>query len=499
MEKESLSLGQQLIRGGFALSMAKLATRALGVISALTVPRWLGPEEMGLFAVAMLAIAALHAFTESGFSSAFMQRKVDFEQYIEPVRTFNLLRGFAMGGIIFLSAPYVANFMNAPRSENVLKALAISPVLTGAIPMIWTLASKRLRFAYLAKYNVGMTVLNLVITVPLAWYLKNVWALVWGLLIASSIDVVISSFLSREGRGFTTNLSPLKDLRAFGFWIFLTCIISYFYINGGNWIIGRLLDVQSLAVYTLAFKFSTMFTGEAASIISQMTLPVFSHLQDDLPRLREGFRKSFGILAMITVGVGVFFCVAARDYFVIVLEDKWSDYTTLFNHLLPWLALWGICSALAGAQTGVFQALGKPKWWMWTVVVMCLLMVILLWPAVHFFGAVGVAGLLGGIAATMQIVRYILLGRMLQLRFSEVSAHVVVPAFAGILAVTVSTSIRGHFTANIWGQAFLANGVVVLFYIAALLAFSRYIYPNPAYLIGNLKGAIIGKLRESFG
>ncbi|NCC05486.1 MAG: hypothetical protein EOM37_15945 [Proteobacteria bacterium] len=478
MDDTSNSLGRKIIYGGMVIASAQVLIRALGIVSALTVPRWLGPEEMGIFAVSMLVIAAIDAFTESGLVSAFLQRKSDYGKYIVPVRTFNALRGIFLGFLIYFSAPYVAHLMSAPRSMGVLKVLALAPVINGFMPMIWQLALKNFQFGYQAKYHAFMAFLNIGITVSLAWYLKNVWALVLGMLVSSLIGVVISTLMSREGRGFTLNLKPLEDLHSFGFWIFLTSIVSYLFTNGGNWLVGSLLSVQILAVYTLALKFSTMFTGEAASIINQMMLPVFSHIQDDLPRLRTGFQKSFGILAMIVVGVGVFFCVTAQDYFTIVLSAKWASYTTLFNSLLPWMTMWGISSALAGAQSGVFQALGKPHWWLWSILAMCAIMLLLIWPAIRLFGAVGAAAVLGGVAALMQIVRYIALARMIQIAFIKIISHVIGPVAAGILAVVAATWARGAMVDNVWGQAVLANSVVVCVYLLGLVLCAPIMEPN---------------------
>lgn len=492
---ESQSLGKRITSGGIALSLARIATQALGAVSALTVPRWLGPEEMGVFAVAMLALGAIEAFTQSGFASAFIQRKTDYEKYLLPVRTFNALRGFFLGCVIFLSAPHVAQWMDAPRSASVLRVMALIPVLDGLMPMIWTLASKRLRFGYAAKFNVCMTALNLAVTIPLAYHLMSVWALVWGMLASSLVGVVVSSLLDQEGRGFTLDWRPLRDLHRFGFWIFLTAIASYVYVNGGNWLIGRLLDLQTLAVYTLAFRSCTMFTGEAAKIINGMMFPVFSLIQDDLPRLRTGFRKSFGILAMIIGGVGAFFCVASRDYFAIVLGDKWGAYTELFNSLLPWLTLWGVCSAFAGAQSGIFQALGKPNWWLYTVLIMCAAMLVLIGPAVHLWGAVGVAGILGGVATIMQLARYAILSRMLHLRFHQVAGHVLLPAAGGVLSVALATAARGYVKSQAWGQAAAAVTIVTSVYLATLLVFGRYMYPNPVVLIGQVKKAALDRFK----
>lgn len=490
------SLGKQIILGGAVLSIARLMTRTLGILSALTIPRWLGPAEMGVFAVAMLALGAIDAFTQSGLGAAFIQRKTDYEQYILPVRTFNAIRGLVLALVVFFTAPYIAHWMGSPRSAEVLRVLAILPLANGLTPMIWTLASKRLLFGYQAKYNVFVTAINLAITIPLAWYLMSVWALVWGSVFSTIVGLVLSTYLDQEGRGFTLKWRPLKDLHRFGFWIFLTKIVSYLYINGGNWLIGIVLNVQILAVYTLANKFCTLFTHEASAIINQMMLPVFSHIQDDLPRLQTGFRKSFGMLAIAVIGIGSLFCVASRDYFVIVLGAKWIEHTALFNSLLPWLTLWGISGAFSGAQSGVFQALGKPNWWFMNVLVMCVLMLLLLWPAVHFWGAVGVAALLGVIAVVMQFVRYFLLAHILRLRVRDVVAHVTVPAIAGLLGVICATMIRGHLNDNIWKQAILANSIVLIVYLSTILIFSRYLYPNPIEMLALAKDIVITRLRE---
>jgi hypothetical protein len=123
-------------------------------------------------------------------------------------------------------------------------------------------------------------------------------------------------------------------------------------------------------------------------------------------------------------------------------------------------------------------------------------MLALLWPAVHFGGAVSVAAVLGSVAAGMQIVRYIILARMLQLRVIQVLSHVTVPAAAGILSVTLATLVRGQLTPNMWGQAALAATVVSLVYTGTLLIFARYMYPNPLHLAGLLRDTAMSRFRE---
>ena len=508
------SLGKRIITGGMVLSVARVMTKALTGVCSLIIPRWLGPTEMGLFGVALLVLAAIDAFTQSGFVAAFIQRKNDYQKCILPVRTFNAIRGLLIGLFIFVTAPYIAHFMYPPlppgsdpveiqknllaipRLTNVLRGLSLLPFITGLTPMIWTLADKYLRFGYAAKYNVGMAAFRFLVMIPFAWYFRSVWVLVIGELIIAATGVIVSTLMGKEGRGFTLDLSPLRELRNFGFWIFLSNIAGYIYTQGGSWAIGRLLNVDTLAVYQLAFVSCTMITRETAGIINQMILPTFSHLQKDLPRLRSGFKKSFGLIAMLVVGTGSLCCVLAHDYFTIVLTGKWAAHATLFNQFVPWLALWGVCVGLSGAQSGVLQALGKPNLWLYSLIAMCALMFLFIWPAFHFFGAVGIAALLGGIGALMQLVRYAIMARMLKMRLGEVLEHVVVPVMAGILSVTAATLLRKQFFINPWGQAIVAGSTVSIVYVGILLACSRFMNPNLPLLLTMIRDTLKERLQQ---
>ena len=45
---------------------ARLINRAFGLIRMITIARWLGPDEMGVYAVEGLAVATLKQLSESG-------------------------------------------------------------------------------------------------------------------------------------------------------------------------------------------------------------------------------------------------------------------------------------------------------------------------------------------------------------------------------------------------------------------------------------------------
>ena len=67
-----MSLKRDVGLGLFWVSIATIGLKGISLIRDLILARWLMPDELGLVAVATLAIGALELFTELGFSSALI-------------------------------------------------------------------------------------------------------------------------------------------------------------------------------------------------------------------------------------------------------------------------------------------------------------------------------------------------------------------------------------------------------------------------------------------
>ncbi|HQJ10167.1 MAG TPA: oligosaccharide flippase family protein, partial [Deltaproteobacteria bacterium] len=131
---------------GITLGSARLLYRSLDVVRILTIARWLGPDEMGVYAVATLIITALEQISQTGLHQALIQRQGDISSYLLPVRTIQALRGIALGLLVYVSAPVIAGFFNSPKSLEVLRIMALYPVITGFEPLAVTLWQRELQF-----------------------------------------------------------------------------------------------------------------------------------------------------------------------------------------------------------------------------------------------------------------------------------------------------------------------------------------------------------------
>lgn len=433
------SLGRTILRGGAALTVSRITSRGFDFIRILTIARWLGPQEMGLYAIVSLSLAAIEQFSETGLRQALIQRQGDISSYKLPVRTVQAVRGIILGVTVFVTSPWIAAFFNSPKSETILRTVAIIPVIRGLEPLFVTLAQRKLRFAPIVILQIVASIVGLATGLIAARIRPDAWALVFSSLSVAIVMTVGAHLLSdRQDLGFSLNWRPLQNVRSFGFWIFANSILAYAFIKGGDWMIGRVLDVKTLALYQMAFLISTAAMTEIGVMVYQLSYPLFSRLQDDRVRLKAVFRQAFGMVSVVTLAMAGLVSACSPDFYRLVLGEKWLGALPL---VIPF-AIWGVSSIFGNIFSGLFQALGRPKLWTQTVFFMAALLALGVVPMTYWLGALGVAILMAVIGGLMQLGSYGIISRLLGLSFAKVLSHVVIPTTACIVAVAITIRIR---------------------------------------------------------
>jgi len=481
----SEKVGRRVLHAGGLLAAARLTIRTIDLVRMLTIARWLGPAEMGIYAVAAVVLNALDQFSETGLHNALIQRQGDISRYILPVRTFQAVRGIFLGLLVFLIAPWMASFFNSPNSLSILRIMAVFPIIRGFEPLLFTLAQKEIRFAPIIAVQTSASIISLAVGLIAAYIRPDAWALVLSSISMALVTTVGAHLLSeRPTLGFSFNWGPIRDLRNFGFWIFIIVMVSYIFVNGGQWVIGRVLDVKALAVYQIAFLICTLATKEIGQILTRLSLPVFSMLQNDKSRLENAFRQSFGMISIATFAMAGFVIACSADFYRLALGDKWLGALPL----VPWLTAWGVCSVFAGCLSGLFQALGRPKLWAQQVFIMTIILAIGIYPLAIWLGALGVAMLMACIGVIMQLIRYWIVSRLLEIPLKNVFLHVLVPSLACIISIVTTNWIRVSLpiSSHLFGLILTIIGVATI-YTVVLFIGQRWMEPSPRELYQRIR------------
>ena len=124
------TLSQKIIYGGVWVFSLRLINRLFEVIRIIVLARLLAPEDFGLFGLALFAMSALEAFSQTGIQAALIQKKENIEGYLDTAWTMQAIRGAILALILFIIAPYVSIFFGQPVTL-ILRALGVSVLING--------------------------------------------------------------------------------------------------------------------------------------------------------------------------------------------------------------------------------------------------------------------------------------------------------------------------------------------------------------------------------
>ncbi len=355
------SLQQKTIKSGFWSFASRISTRGLSILKIIIVARLLAPKDFGLLGIALLTLAIFKVFSKTGFKQSIIQKKEKVKDHLNTAWTVLALRGFALYGIVFVSAPYVATFFGEPRAELIIRVIGLTLVFKGLKNIGVIFFQKELEFQKKFALDLSSVVPAFILTVVLAFAWRNVWALVFGNILGAA-SLLIASFLI-HGHRPKPEFKKEKATEMFGFgkWILGSSIVIFIATQGDDIFLGKVLGATALGLYQISYKISNTPATEVTHIISNVTFPAYSKIQDNIKKLKEGFFKTITLTVglSLTLGVGIILFIPEFTYFI--LGDKWRS--------IIWpariLALVGIIRSITAVWGPLYRARGIPRFAFW--------------------------------------------------------------------------------------------------------------------------------------
>lgn len=351
------SLSKKVVRGGIWVFALRITNRGLGFIRTIILARLLVPEDFGLLGIAMLAIAMLETFSQTGFQTALIQKKEDVKSYLDTAWTVSAIRGILLFLILFFFSSLIAKFFNSPQATLVIRVIALSTLISGFKNIGILYFQKELEFDKQFIFSLSTTLTNLAVSIPLAFILKNVWALVLGGLAANFVGFYFSYIIHPYRPHIRLDKGEFKELFGFGKWVLGSSILIFLITQGDDIFVGKMLGVTALGIYQMAYLISNLPASEITHVISQVTFPAYSKMQEDLPKLREAYLNVLQLTAFISIPLAGGIFIFAPDFTQIFLGDKWMPMVPAIQVLV----LAGLARSIAATTGPIFHGIGKPR------------------------------------------------------------------------------------------------------------------------------------------
>ena len=360
-------------------TVGELAAKLVTPISSMVLARLLTPEAFGVVTTLTMIITFAEIFTDAGFQKYLIQHEFvddrDRDECTNVAFWSNLVMSLFIWGIIIIFANPLSALVGNPGLGHVLIIACVSIPLAAFSSIQMALFKRDLDFKTIARVRVISTLIPLLVTVPLAFWLRSYWALVIGTITVNLVNAILLTVFSKWKPRWFYSIDKFKEMFSFTVWSMIEAVSIWLTAYVDVFIVGTMLSQYYLGLY----KTSSTLVGQIMGLITAITTPILfsalSRLQNDekeFQRLFFRFQKMVGLM-VIPIGVGIFlFSDLVTE---IILGSQWSEAA-------GFVGLWALTSAvtivLSHYSSEVYRAKGKPK----LSVLAQVLHIIVLWPVV---------------------------------------------------------------------------------------------------------------------
>jgi O-antigen/teichoic acid export membrane protein len=263
--------------------------------------------------------------------------------------------------------------------------IAIIPFLRGFINPSEIKFQKNLEFNKEFALRLSCFLVDAVVSITLSIITGKAIALVWGMAAGVVAELFISLVFIKPRPTFKFEKLKIKNVFNRGKWVTISSIMQYFFSNGDNITVGKILNTSALGYYQMAYNVSMLPVTEISNIFYTVSFPVFTRFSDDLKRLKMAFIKVTLLVSVLVIPVGLILFFFTTPLVSLVLGDKWLPIVPT----LKILTFAGVIRAVTGIVPAVFLAVKKQEYVTVSALLNFVGLAVTIVPLVMKFGIIG--------------------------------------------------------------------------------------------------------------
>lgn len=328
-----MTLKKQTFSGVLWTFMDTFFVKGIMFIAMILLARWIGPEDFGLVGMIAVFLAIGRSLTDSGMTNSLIRTKEPDQSDFSTVFIVNIVMSLLVYAIVYFTAPFIADFFGHKILINIIRVYCLLFLIIAFSAVQLAILTKRMEFKKITKINFPSTLLGVALGLYLGYNEFGVWSVIWMYLCTELVRSILLWFFSNWKPKFIFSKSKFKFHFKFGYKLVLSGLLDTVFKNIYNVLIGKYFSAQMLGFYERSKQFSEYPSATLTGVISKVTYPMLSQIQEDPKRLETIYRKlirvSFFIIAPLMLGLAAI----AKPLFLILLGDEWLPAVLFFQIL----------------------------------------------------------------------------------------------------------------------------------------------------------------------
>lgn len=301
----------------------------LRLISNLILTRLLYPEAFGIMAIASTILIGLGMLSDIGIEQSIIQNKRGIERnFRNTAWVAQILRGFLLWFLACVISYPTAMLYESPILFPLISALGASMAIKGFSTTAIAVGNKNLKIFKLSVVNIGTQTTSIILTILFAVYTQSVWALVWGNIFASLAGVITGHIYLNDGfrHRFKMDRNIMLQIISFGKWIFVSSIFGFLANQADKMIIGKMLSLTELGIFTIAMTLAQMPRAILFSLNRMVLFPIYSKIQDETTtEIRKKVYRSKLLIITALLPISIFFLIFGQDLIQLLYDERYTD------------------------------------------------------------------------------------------------------------------------------------------------------------------------------
>lgn len=338
--------------------ITKIASPIVNIILA----RLLVPEVFGLVATFTVVTSFAEVFTDAGFQKYLVQHEFsdlkERDEFTNVAFWSNFTLSCVIWLLIFLFSDRIAYIVGSPGYGFEISILSIQIPLYAFFSIQMALYRRDFRFKQLLHIRIIDSLIPLIVTVPLAFFLRSYWAIIIGNLTRQCVSAVFLTLKSNWKPHFYYNFKQLKTMFSDCMWMLFDSIMIWLTSYLGTLIVSHYLDVYYIGVYRTGISTITPYLNLIYTMTAPVLFSALSRLQFDRKEADNTFRSYQKIASYIAVPIGASVFTYKELVTKILLGSQWSEATIMIGCVgltFPFSIL------IAQYNSDYFRAMGKPR------------------------------------------------------------------------------------------------------------------------------------------
>lgn len=355
------SLKNQVIRGAAWNALGSGIGRMLTIASGIILARLLSPEDYAFAGLGIVLLGIFNMLAAHGFGYYIIQQKALNDETCHSIFWLVTFAGFVLALLVFVSAPWLARFYQNPDLILIVRILGIGIVVSLIVGVPNALLQRRMEFFKINILSIIGAILTSIAGVLIAWFGYGYWALIIPGVVIGLCTAPLVFWVSGYCPAFVFKWSEIKKSRIFGLTVSISNALTYIGDNLDYLILGRYWKASDFGQYYFAFEKSRVPYQIVTSQVSNVFMPVFSRVQDNLSDLRNIFLKGTYNCCLLVYPFYVILIGLADPLFPWLFGEQWRPAVPVFQVFCGYILI----AAPSCFTSEVLLALNRPKFFLY--------------------------------------------------------------------------------------------------------------------------------------